>query len=408
MYLPASQLEALLVRRLAPRLQAQVAAVSSKELRNGGTVLGLLQWDSGRLGIEGLASTDGGLLGLRGLYSFGGDADQLGSLGSRTSQRRTAAKKGSPLADGGYTEQERQEGQAQQGLPLTPTSTTALGGGTGERERIYGRFSTGAELYYGVFNRTGGMSLGARFATLPDHRGTPLTATLTLNPLIGTIAAGYAVCAGRRCSLATRLAFNVFSYESEWSAGVELWRKRLVRPVEEEDDQLEQGNLYGGPLIPALGRGASVLDLRDAVSSAQSMPNGASKSKRERSFRAKMEWRLDHDNDGGQPVSTEAPAAAPVSSTLLATTPPATEEQASLVATLADTTLNSQPPKMPTDDDDEEYTGVLKARLDQNLKIGLLWEGRVKSLIFSLGSDIDLRRADQPFRTLGLEVQFSS
>lgn len=56
----------------------------------------------------------------------------------------------------------------------------------------------------------------------------------------------------------------------------------------------------------------------------------------------------------------------------------------------------------------EEYAGVVKARLDQNLRLGVLWEGRVKSLLFSLGSGIDLRMMNKPFRTLGLEIQFSS
>ncbi|KAK4448947.1 hypothetical protein QBC34DRAFT_406391 [Podospora aff. communis PSN243] len=56
----------------------------------------------------------------------------------------------------------------------------------------------------------------------------------------------------------------------------------------------------------------------------------------------------------------------------------------------------------------EKYLGVFKARLHQNLRIGLLWEGRVKSLIFSLGSGVDLHRLDEPFRNLGLEVQYSS
>ena len=96
----------------------------------------------------------------------------------------------------------------------------------------------------------------------------------------------------------------------------------------------------------------------------------------ERSFQAKMEWRLD-----------EPPPAGPVK---LQTDPSAR--------------LKPQPAKP----DGKEYAGVLKARLDQNLRIGVLWEGRVKSLLFSLGSGIDLRKLDKPFRTLGLEIQFSS
>jgi distribution and morphology protein 10 len=56
----------------------------------------------------------------------------------------------------------------------------------------------------------------------------------------------------------------------------------------------------------------------------------------------------------------------------------------------------------------EEVAGVLKARVDQNWKIGLLWEGRIKELLFTLGSSIDMKRKDQPLRAIGLEIQYSS
>lgn len=294
LYLPQSQLEALVVKRLTPALQVQFSAVSAQHLRDGGTALGLAQYDVGRYAFEGLASSDGGLLGLRGIYNFGGDADQSSPAAG---------------ADGG-------------------------GAGNGERERVYGRFSTGGEIYYGTLNKSGGVSLGGRFATLPTHKGTPLSATLTLNPLMGNIAASYAVVAGKHCSLATRMEFNIFSYESAWAVGMELWRKPFRRPVLEGDD------------------GARRLG--------------------ERSLQAKLEWRLDE--------------------------PPAAPEPETAPAEM----------KRPAKPDAEEYAGVLKARLDQNLRIGVLWEGRVKSLLFSLGSGIDLRKLDKPFRTLGLEIQFSS
>lgn len=60
------------------------------------------------------------------------------------------------------------------------------------------------------------------------------------------------------------------------------------------------------------------------------------------------------------------------------------------------------------EEEEEEYGGVIKARLGQNSRIGILWEGRVKALLYSIGSGIDLQRPDQPFRTLGLEIQYSS
>jgi distribution and morphology protein 10 len=296
------------VRRITPALQVQLSAVSERSLRNGGTLLGLVQYDKGKYGVEGLASTDGGLLGVRGLYNFGGD----------TSSAASSPATGAANADS--------HGNGQ----------------SAERDRIYGRFSAGGEVYYGTLNKSGGMSLGARFATLPTHRGTPLTATLTINPLMGSINATYAVLAKDYCSLATRMEFNVYSYESEWSIGTELWSNR--RP--------------GGFLLGA-----------DPNSRSEPEPVPAPPKEKERSFQAKLEWRLDDPEPADEAPKLDEGRAA---------------------------------------ESGEEYRGVLKARLDQNLRIGLLWEGRVKSLIFSLGTGVDMRILGEPFRSLGLEVQYSS
>jgi distribution and morphology protein 10 len=208
---------------------------------------------------------DGGLLGIKGLYNFGPD-------------RRV------------------QDGES------VPTRTD---------DRFYGRFSAGAEIYYGTLNKSGGVSVGGRFATLPAHKGIPLTATLTLNPLMGNFSATYAVKAGDYLALCSRFDFNAYSYESDLILGCELWRKKMKFP-----------------------------------------------QRRERSMAAKLEWRLD-------------------------------EEEKAV-------------------DRPEEFSGVLKARIDHNYKIGVLWEGRVKDLLFSLGSSFDMKRRDRPFRSLGLELQYSS
>ena len=297
LYLPLSMLEGLVVKRLGPSLQVQLSAVSAQSLRDGGTLLGLVQYDKGKYGVEGLASTDGGFLGVRGLYNFGGDA----SPSTVPAPQKTGD-------DGGLA--------------------------AVERERIYGRFSAGGELYYGTLNKSGGISLGARFATLPSHRGSPLTATLTINPLMGNISATYAVVARHYCSLATRMEFNVYSYESEWAVGMELWSRR--QPA-------------GFPLGPE----------EDSTVATPAATAQASRAVQERSFQARMEWRLDHQD--GEAAS-----------------------------------------------DSEEFQGVLKARLDQNLRVGLLWEGRLQSLVFSLGSGIDLQKLGEPFRSVGLDIQYSS
>lgn len=312
LYLPRSLLEGLVIKRLGPSLQVQVSAVSEHSLRNGGTVLGLVQYDRGQFGVEGLASSDGGLLGMRGLYNFGGDASPLATS---PSHNRAAEDAGlSALAEK-------------------------------EKDRIYGRFSAGGELYYGTLNKSGGVSFGTRFATLPAHKGAPLTATLTINPLMGNITATYAVAARQTCSLATRMEFNVFSYESEWAVGMELWSKR--RPT------------------GALGDATH----GDTEATRDSEGHLGTPVCRGRSFQAKLEWRLDTPeletgSVGGTHVIRRR--------------------------------------------ERDDYVGVVKARLDQNLRVGILWEGRFKSLIFSLGTGIDMRKLGEPFRSLGLDVQYSS
>jgi distribution and morphology protein 10 len=305
MYLPRSTLQARVIRRFTPRLQVQVSAVSSEDLRNGGTILGSAHYDKGIYNVEGLASTDGGLLGLRGLYNFGGDASPA------------------PIPPAGAPEE-------------------TGNGVASERERIYGRFSVGGELYYGTLNKSAGMSVGGRFATLPAYSGTPLAATVTINPLMGNISATYAVLGGEYCTLATMMDFNVYSYESDWQVGMELWSKRR----------------HGGFLLAAEP---------EPDSDAPPTPHNDSSTRwKERSFQAKLEWRLDEP----EPVETSGQNATGV-----------------------------RP---------DEYLGVLKARLGQQGRIGLLWEGRIKSLIFGLGAGIDLRRLDQSFQSVGLNIQYSS
>ncbi|PBP18540.1 mdm10-like protein [Diplocarpon rosae] len=264
LYLPQSTLEALYLRRLGPTQQLKLSAVSDSRLRNGGTILALHQYDVGRYSAETLYSTDGGLIGFRGLYNFGPDP--------------------------------RKEIRE---LPRTD-------------DRFYGRFSAGAEVYYGSLNKSGGVSFGGRFATLPAHKGVPLTATLTLNPLMGNLSTTYAVKAGKNLALCSKFDFNVYSYESDVMLGCELWRMRAKVPKE-----------------------------------------------RVRSMAAKLEWRLDPIEEKSVP-------------------------------------------------EPDVVAGVLKAKVDQNLKFGLLWEGRIKDLLFTLGSSIDMKRRDQPFRVVGLELQYSS
>jgi distribution and morphology protein 10 len=246
------------VRRLTTTRQLRIAAVSDSNLNNGGTILTLLQNDFGKYSTEYMYSTDSALMGLRGLYNFGPDP-------------RTA--------------------------PTEPT---------GQIDPVHGRFSAGAEVYYGIANKSGGISTGVRFTTLPHHPGFPYTMTLTLNPLMGNLSSTYAVKAGPSLALCSRFDFNFYSYESELQLGCELWRLRR-----------------------------SSADTEWAVK------------------KIRPEWKT-------------------------ATAP------------------------------DEDVAGVLKAKVDQDWRMGLLWEGRIKELLFTLGASLDFKKREQIFRAVGVELQYSS
>jgi distribution and morphology protein 10 len=234
--------------------------VSDSSLNNGGTILALLQNDVGKYSTEYMYSTDSALMGVRGLYNFGPDP-------------RLA--------------------------PTEPANVEQV-------EPAHGRFSAGAELYYGLLNKSGGISTGLRFTTLPNHRGFPYTMTLTLNPLMGNLSSTYAVKAGPSLALCSRFDFNFYSYESELQLGCELWRRRSHSDVEWATKKL------------------------------------------------RPDW------------------------------------------------------KRPTVSPDDDVPGVLKARVDQNGRIGVLWEGRIKELLFTLGASLDLKRREQIFRCVGIELQYSS
>lgn len=263
----------------------KISAVSSSTLKSGGTMLALLSHDTGKYSTDYLYSTDSALLGVRTLYNFGPDPkDASASL----------------YTGGGAITSENQQNFS---------SST-----------LNGRFSAGAELYYGLLNKSGGMSTGIRFATLPSHPGFPYTMTCTLNPLMGNLSTTYAVKAGPSLALCSRFEFNVYSYESELQLGMELWK-------------------YKQNLESTKGDTAESL-----------------------------EWAYRKIKQAAWPEDF-----------------PATKQIT-----------------------DEPIAGVLKARVTQDWNFAVLWEGRIKDLLYSFGAIIDFKKRDQIFRGVGLELQYSS
>lgn len=60
------------------------------------------------------------------------------------------------------------------------------------------------------------------------------------------------------------------------------------------------------------------------------------------------------------------------------------------------------------EDEDKNIAGVLKARVDRNGEMALLWEGRIKELVYGCGVTVDFRRREDMFRGVGVEVCYSS
>ncbi|KAJ3170155.1 Mitochondrial distribution and morphology protein 10 [Geranomyces variabilis] len=83
-------------------------------------------------------------------------------------------------------------------------------------------WATGSELYYTAKERSGGLSLGARYekpSAGPDEPETVLS--FLANPMMGHVSASYTTTVRRGLSVATRYRFNVYSYEADMAVGVE-------------------------------------------------------------------------------------------------------------------------------------------------------------------------------------------
>ncbi|GAM88912.1 hypothetical protein ANO11243_069460 [Dothideomycetidae sp. 11243] len=276
LFLPSSTLQALYLRHISPTRLLRLSCVSDAGLPNGGSILALLQQDSGKYSTEYLYSTDSALLGFRGLYNFGFDPRKI-VAGSATDETTTRPVVAYPLLSGS--------------------------------DHHHGRLSAGGELYFSPLNKSGGVSTAIRFTTLPSHPGFPYTMTLTLNPLMGSVSSAYAVQATNDLAFCSRFNFNFYSYESEVQLGMEMWRRKT--------------------------HDASIAWARRML---------------------RPEWK--HDPNGPAYL--------------------------------------------------EDFESVLKARVDQRWRIGLLWEGRINELLVSAGAGLDLKKRDRLLGSIGVEISYSS
>ncbi|KDR83330.1 hypothetical protein GALMADRAFT_235402 [Galerina marginata CBS 339.88] len=303
-FLPTGRLDALYSTRLSPTIQASISAISDPpsnalpEIRGRradlSNVMVNIQHDVGKWCTEYTWSAEDEMWGVRVLHNFG-------RLGLSSDVPEDASRR--------------------RGVKRVDEEDAVEGG-------LKGRVSLGAELYFSAKERSAGVSTGLRFTTLPDatspsfqvpttasnqlsaSRGPPLqpptTITALFNPMLGHMSGAYTARVSRDLALSSRFDFNVYSFESEWTMGVEWWLRR--QPILSEDGDLR------GPLS---------LDLAQ----------------------------LD------------------------------------------------QPGKVH---------GVVKARASTNNDVSLMWEGRLRNMLVSLGVVSDLSSRSKPIKALGLEVAFFS
>lgn len=251
---PPSTLTALYARRINSKtlLSLSLNSLSTSIPPTGSgpppaSVLGHVQHDTGRYSVEGLASTDSALLGVRGVWNFGLDPSK--------------ARDDTNDVDVGLEVIEDITGVPSSVKPSSP------------EERLTPKpslLSAGAELYYSPLSSVIGLSTGLRFTTLAPHISTPAvspkspskplagtsaalssalvtpanvahssfpyTLTLTLTPLTGSLASTYSVRPTENLALSSRFGFNVYSWESEYVLGAEIWRRRRKSPLKPSTD----------------------------------------------------------------------------------------------------------------------------------------------------------------------------
>ncbi|OWB71205.1 hypothetical protein B5S31_g890 [[Candida] boidinii] len=86
----------------------------------------------------------------------------------------------------------------------------------------------GAEIWYAALSRAPGISTALRYCTHITSIGNPLTITISLNPLLGSMSASYAIKTSIGSTFCSKYDFNIYSYESDLTLGCDLWRLKEI------------------------------------------------------------------------------------------------------------------------------------------------------------------------------------
>lgn len=215
-------------------------------------------------------------------------------------------------------------------------------------------FSFGTEIYYGLLNSTLGVSTGLRFTTLcPPSTDSQFTASSESSATASN--GGYSSFPYTMTLTLNPLMGNLSSTYAV-TAGPHL---ALCSRFDFNFYSYESGWEMGGELWR--------------------MKNGSPNSSED------VEWARKMVRPDWLSSSSLSPAAA-----------------------AGDGTTGAAQSSLDSEASDEDIAGVLKARVDQNWRIRLLWEGRFKEVLFMVGASLDLKRREQIFRGLGCEIAYSS
>ncbi|KAH8930714.1 hypothetical protein BT69DRAFT_1345032 [Atractiella rhizophila] len=185
LYFPTSRLDALYARRLSPTLHGLISMVSlppssssSAINANTSSILLSLQQMTRTWSSEYSYSLADGMMGIKHLYNFPPSQNAI-------------------------------------------TPAAAREGGDEDAGRgLKGVWSVGGEIFFSLLEKSGGMSTGLRFCTLPHPDQPPTVITFTLNPLMGNMSSTYSTAVTPSLSVGTRFEYNLFSYDSALAFGV--------------------------------------------------------------------------------------------------------------------------------------------------------------------------------------------
>ncbi|GMG23233.1 unnamed protein product [Ambrosiozyma monospora] len=262
MYFPSQFLEGMLIKRLSNTSQIIVKFISSPKLQklaNPASIISLqFQRQTPSNSMEFIFSSKDALTGFRYLYNFGTSSNQhTDNSNSNSNSSSNSHAHNNHNYNHNHNRinssldshnQDTNHNHQHTTTPQLPTESSLL--------------SLGCELWFAPYSMSPGLSTALRYSTHLTSSGKPLTITLALNPLLGTVESTYAIKTDINSTFCSKYSFNLYSYESDLSLGVNFLRFATRPPFFDSgsDSSIHEnslglnalGNATNEPSIPGL------------------------------------------------------------------------------------------------------------------------------------------------------------